>query len=332
MKYLAIILAGLVTTGCVVNADVTSTNTPTAEVVTETVEATSVVIPTVEVTKSVEPTPTQEKKEVVIVATGDVMLGRAVNVRMLEEGYTWPFEETKELLSGADITLINLESPFIDPCPKRYGGMTLCAPKEAVEGLVYAGVDVANIANNHILDYGYMDSTGYTARLLEESGIEWSNEDHLAVLEREGLRFGFLGINLIRQSTAMTILSEEEMAKRIAKADLEVDVLVVSYHFGAEYENYVNNYQSFLAHMAIDNGADLVIGTHPHVTLPVEIYKEKAIAYSLGNFVFDQMWSEETMLGQVGKFVFLDGVLTGYEMIDVRIYDYGQPRVINLGE
>lgn len=332
MKYLAIILAGLVTSGCVLGPSVTLSDTPTPNMATETVEVAEVVIPTAEVTRSVEPSATAESKEVVIVATGDVMLGRAVNVVMLEEGYTWPFEQTRELLTGGDITLINLESPFIDPCPKRYGGMTFCAPKEAVEGLVYAGVDVANIANNHILDYGYMGSSEYTAKILEEAGIKWSNEDHLAIVEREGLKFGFLGINLIRQSEAMTILSEEEMGRRIALADLEVDVLVVSYHFGEEYENFVNDYQRFLAYMAVDMGADLVIGTHPHVTLPVEVYKEKVIAYSLGNFVFDQMWSEETMLGQVGKFVFLDGVLIRHEMIDVRIYDYGQPRVISLDE
>jgi poly-gamma-glutamate synthesis protein (capsule biosynthesis protein) len=120
------------------------------------------------------------------------------------------------------------------------------------------------------------------------------------------------------------------MESLAASASGEVEVLVAMMHWGVEYVSEPSDRQVTLGRALIDAGVDVVVGAHPHWVQPVEEYQGKLIFYSLGNFVFDQMWSEETRLGEVAdvEFRFEEGALVemDYELLPVRIYEYGQPR------
>lgn len=264
-----------------------------------------------------------EVQETTLMATGDVMLGRSVNTRTAASGdQLYPFRWTQALLAGADLTLINLENPLVDPCPSTDTGMRFCAPEAAADTLALAGVDVANLANNHIRNYG---ETGYqsTITALGQRGIAVSDAQQLARVERNGTVFGFLGFDLVT-----TRWSPDRLADKISLADSQVDVLVVSVHRGAEYAADATEGEKELLRLAVDAGADVVIGHHPHVVQPVEVYRGVPIAYSLGNFIFDQMWSQTTREGVVGIFVFSGKKLASYQFIPVLIEDLGQPRPV----
>ena len=107
--------------------------------------------------------------------------------------------------------------------------------------------------------------------------------------------------------------------------------MVVSIHWGVEYEEAPTERQITFAHLAIDSGASLVLGHHPHVIQPVEEYEDGYIFYSLGNFVFDQMWSEETRIGLIARIFFQGGEIERVETIEVTIYDSHQPAVSDGG-
>lgn len=251
------------------------------------------------------------------------MLGRSVRTQTLKNGDPmYSFRYVHEFLSFADITLINLENPLTDPCPLTTIGMTFCAPTSAVEGLVFAGVDIANLANNHTRNYG---ENGYesTKTVLNNRSILSSDTTDLAVVERNGLRFGFLGFDIITSWP-----DEQELLSRVKEADQQVNILVVSFHRGVEYADEPSAQERRLLRSVVDAGADLVIGHHPHVVQPVEEYRGALIAYSLGNFVFDQMWSEETREGVVGRFTFSGDVLSSFEFIPVSIEAVGQPQIV----
>jgi poly-gamma-glutamate capsule biosynthesis protein CapA/YwtB (metallophosphatase superfamily) len=262
-----------------------------------------------------------------LIATGDVLLGRMVRTQSeAKGGATWPFEQTRDLLSSGDITLINLEVPITTPCPRSTVGLIFCAPPEMVEGLTYAGVDVANVANNHTLDKG-IEGYATTLDALTEAGIQPSDADHVVIIDQEGITFGFIGFNRIQQYPDTPILSTDEITQRIRAANAQVDVLIVSIHWGVEFRTRHNRYQTELALLAIDAGADVIVGTHPHVIQPPGEYQGKLILYSLGNFVFDDMSGWGPRQGQVAVLHFEDTRLIDYELVPITIYEYGQPRV-----
>ncbi len=119
--------------------------------------------------------------------------------------------------------------------------------------------------------------------------------------------------------------NEKKIEEEIKEARKNADIVIVAFHWGEEYTNQPNKVQRELAHLAIDSGADLIIGNHPHWIQPVEIYKNKLIMYAHGNFVFDQMWSEKTKEGVVGKYTFFDKKLVDAEFLPIKIQSYGQP-------
>lgn len=270
--------------------------------------------------------PISPERTTVILATGDVMLGRNVNRRITEvDDPTWPFQATKEKLESADISIVNLELPLLDPCPQKEG-IIFCAPTTNAQGLAQVGIDVANIANNHRYDYG---ESGYqsTLTVLERLGIQPSDEEHMAIINHNGVTFGFIGFNLIRQSEQMKIPSKAEMLAKVKASKSQVDVLVVSMHWGNEYQAQPAPIIVEYAHSIIDGGADLIIGNHPHVVQPGEIYNGKYIAYSLGNFVFDQA-PAVTKKGQVNEFTYQGTRLTQVKIFPISIEDGGQPRLL----
>lgn len=269
------------------------------------------------------------ERKIVIMTTGDVLLARSVNYKNVRSGnFKWPFEKTADVLQSADITFINLETPLVNGCPVTYEGMIFCGDPRNIEGLLYAGVDVVNIANNHIDNYGDAGAA-QTTDLLKNAGLLVSGEDNIATTNIRGTNFAFLGYNELDFGNEAAVKERrEQIVSDIKSADAISDIVIVQFHWGNEYTTEITEQQRALAHLAIDAGADLIIGNHPHWVQPVEIYKGKFIAYAHGNFVFDQEWSPETKQGVVGKYTFFEGELVDVEFLPVQIKDYGQPHFI----
>lgn len=262
-----------------------------------------------------------DKERVVLVATGDVSLARTVNTQIQKRrDPTWPFAKTAEVLRAGDITLINLESPLVSNCPLTDTGMKFCGNINNVEGLVFAGVDVASLANNHAFNYGDAGRT-QTAQMLIESEILVAGINDPVYKAVGATTFAFVGYDDVSQR--VTDLS------KVVEARLKADVVVVSVHWGTEYTDKPSVRQIALAHQLIEAGADLVIGNHPHWVQPTEIYKDKLIVYAHGNFVFDQEWSQKTKEGVVGEYTFEKGRLIDYRFLPVLIVDFGQPNFLN---
>jgi len=286
-----------------------------------------------------------QNKIVHLVAVGDIMLSRNVGQKMVKySDYQYPYREIYDLLQKADITFGNLETPLIAGPPVHSPSMVFRADPECVSALAWAGFDVLSLANNHIMNKG---QTGLdkTLKLLSEEGILGvgagmnSEEAHRAqVIERKGVKIAFLAYaypgnpEASQDRGGAAIMEKDQLKKDLSYAREKADFTIVSMHAGTEYKRYPNQGQIDFARAAIDLGADLVIGHHPHWFQTVERYKDKYIIYSLGNFVFDQMWSEETREGMIAS-IYLDKAgVQGLEFFPIKIYDYSQPRFVGGAE
>lgn len=262
----------------------------------------------------------------VLVATGDVIPARVVNIQVTKfNNFKWPYEKTADILRSGDITFINLETPLIKDCPLVNDGFKFCGSDKNIEGLLFAGVDVASLANNHAGNYG-PEAINYTVNLLSSNGILVTGLNGPIYRDVRGLKFAFLGYNDIGyREEGISWTEEVKIRSDIIEAKKNSDIIIVTYHWGEEYREQPDNRQRYLGHFTIDAGADLVIGNHPHWIQPVEIYKGKLITYAHGNFVFDQEWSLNTKQGVVGRYTFYDNQLIDVEFLPLQIENYGQP-------
>ncbi len=220
---------------------------------------------------------------------------------MRNRGYLYPFKNIAEITNSSEITFGNLESPLASTGERGDQIYSFRGNPESVKGLVYAGFKVLNLANNHSYDYG-KKAFQETLEILKKNKIQvigagenLTEARKPAIFDLCDLKIAFLGYDL-----SPGAVGARENSPGVAKAmhawiikDLEkirgsVELVVVSFHWGIEYRDFPTEYQKSLAYMAIDYGADMVVGHHPHTFQGVEIYKGKLIAYSLGNFVFDQ--------------------------------------------
>lgn len=259
-----------------------------------------------------------------------------------------PFLETVEILEEADIAFCNLESPFYEGELQNGDRMVFGARPETIEGLKYASFDIVSLANNHFGDQG-TDGMSFTLSHLDENHIEYTgageNEAKArepTIIEQNGVKFAFLGYNDVKSAVRMgyaatedrpgiAVLTRDNLIHDIQYAKEMAHVVVVSIHWGIEYKETPTERQVTYAHLAIDSGASLVLGHHPHVIQPVEEYEDGYVFYSLGNFVFDQMWSEETRIGLIARIFFQGNKIERVETIEVTIYDSHQPAVSNGG-
>ena len=263
-----------------------------------------------------------------VIATGDVIPARYTDVQIRNRGddFLWPVAQTSAITAAADLTVINLEAPIIEGCPYHDSGFTFCGRPGIIGAFQQGGVDVVTIENNHIGNYGFGGITE-TKRHLDAAGLRWANRETPAIVDVRGMKFGFLAFNAVGET-----IDRPAMQAKIAALRPEVDVLSVAYHWGAEYVSVptvgagiAEDDPVEIGRLAVDAGADFVIGNHPHWVQGVELYKGKYVAYAHGNFIFDQMWSYETRVGVVGKYTFYDTQLVRVEYIPVLSIDYGQP-------
>ncbi len=255
----------------------------------------------------------RETSSATVALAGDVMLGRLVNDVLRLRGPTWPWGDLRPLLVGADLTIVNLECVIA-----RDGRPWQRWPKVfhfrvdpiAAESLKLAGIDAVGLANNHILDYDG-EALAETIELLAESGVVWfgagndiSDARRPAFVESAGVRVAFLAYNefaplffsfayprsfeatATQSGTAPLKPTAVEADIRAAKAIS--DAVAVYLHWGVEEADLPRPDQRDMARGFIAAGADLIVGTHPHVLQGFEIHDGRLIAYSLGNYVYDQ--------------------------------------------
>lgn len=268
----------------------------------------------------------------VIIATGDIIPARSVNIKVLQQkDFNWPYLKTFQITQGADITFSNLESPEIKKCPTTSEGMSFCGDYRNIEGLKFAGIDIVSLANNHAGNFG-VEGIKETIKHLEDLRIDVVGTafSNLVIKDIRGIKFAFLGFNDIgKNQPGVANVQDNNLSLEIINAKNKADVVVVTFHWGTEYKDFPDERQIFLGRLAIDSGADLVIGNHPHWIQGVEFYKNKFITYAHGNFVFDQMWSQKTREGVVGKYTFYDNQLIDVEYLPIQINDFGQPTLID---
>jgi len=249
----------------------------------------------------------------------------------------------RDLIKGADIAAANFENPAPNNPSWHTKGTVFSANPKFIDGLANAGIDYVSLANNHIRDAGgaglLQTITNVKKRGIAVSGAgkNLAAARTPAILEAAGTRVAILGYDAIAggyHATATKIGSAGLSAPAV-KADVAAartagaDVVIVYPHWGTEYDPTPFANQKKLAEMIIDNGADMVIGNHAHWAGAMEVYKGKPIWYALGNFVFDQTWSEPTMEGITLELTFRGTTLVQVRMRPHVILDKAQPNFLD---
>jgi len=265
---------------------------------------------------------------------GDVMLGNWIIDITEQKGFEYSFKNIKKYFSNADISFCNLESPFTDagiPYEKEY---VFKVPPGYSQILKLAGIDVVSLANNHMMDYGE-EGLLNTINTLKEYGIYYcgaginkKEASEPVILEKEGVKLGFLSYSMTFPQEFWAAVDtpgtaypyEEEMVSAVEELEKDVDISIVSFHWGAEKSNHPKEYQVEFAHKAIDSGADIIVGHHPHVVQGVEVYKKKIIFYSLGNLIFGS-YSPYAKTGAIAKVTIDADFVRKAVMIPIRIFN-----------
>ncbi|HVP37418.1 MAG TPA: CapA family protein [Terriglobales bacterium] len=283
-------------------------------------------------------------REHTMILVGDIMLSRGVDITMRNKGYLYPFKNLAEITNSADVTFGNLESPLSTRGMKGDQIYAFRGNPQAVKGLVYAGFKVLNLANNHSYDYG-RKAFEETLEILKKNKIQTigagknlAEARRPAIFDLGDLRIAFLGYDLspgafpagqdhpgVAKGMHTWIIQDIEKLKESA------DLVIVSFHWGIEYRDFPTEYQKSLAHMAIDCGADIIVGHHPHTFQGIEIYKGKLIAYSLGNFIFDQKDLKNNQ-SIILKVTFNDEKLMRVEIIPIEMVTFPRSPKIAEGE
>ncbi|HEX5057136.1 MAG TPA: CapA family protein [Gammaproteobacteria bacterium] len=283
---------------------------------------------------------------VTLVAVGDMMFGGSSESIMEQQGYDYPFATTRHILTAADLTIGNLETPLTaQGAPMTEKQFLFRNPPEKVgPALRRAGFDIVSLANNHMLDYGTQGLQD-TIQALQSYGIRPHGAGmNLAAARQpvifelpQGLKAGFLSYSCTfpeefwatEDKAGTAFCHEKNVRADVARlTEQAVDIIVVSFHWGAERMKELRPYQPLLAHAAIDAGADLVIGHHPHILQGIEQYRDGLILYSLGNFTFGSR-TQHARTSVVASIAFNGGKFSRLEMTPINVNNFEvdfQPR------
>ncbi|MDD2337985.1 MAG: CapA family protein [Geobacteraceae bacterium] len=263
-----------------------------------------------------------EAGRVVLTVVGDIMLAGSALSTLSREGYAYPFAATAPILVDSDIVIGNLETPIaregMEFTEKKF---RYKADPKAASAIRKAGFSVLTLANNHIMDFGARGLAETLQNLQKEKILYTGAGRNLAearipsLVERNGQKIAVLAYSLTNPVEFYARLNQPGAApgypqyflQDIKKARNSADYVVVSFHWGAEGASFPKSYQVEVAHMAIDAGADVVVGHHPHVLQGIERYKGRLILYSLGNFAFGSM-SRNADTSMIAKIVLDRGV------------------------
>ncbi len=285
---------------------------------------------------SVTPLPTE--KQINLIIAGDFMFDRYIRQIANEKGYDFILKEMESVLEEADFVIVNLEGSITN-----YPSVSMYSKFGSKENYIFTldpkVIDilkkfnmVVGLGNNHILNFG-PDGLSQTVEYLNTGGVKYFGQvgqkdvSNYVVIEKDGLKVALVNYNQFIND------DKEEVFNAIGTLNEESDFLVVYTHWGNEYALKAGEVIVDLAHEFIDMGADLVVGSHPHVVQQMEEYRNKKIYYSLGNFVFDQYFDEETMKGMLVSvdLAKLDrqNVTVTYEDIPIKLSPNGQTLRLN---
>ena len=253
-----------------------------------------------------------KKEEVSISFLGDIMMDRGVKTSVYknhEGDFNALFKNLGELKED-DITFANLEGPVSDVGNNVGSKYSFRMEEKTLDALKSASFEIVSFANNHVGDWNVAAFKDTLVNLdlqkipFTGAGLNTADASEVKIIEKNGVRVGFLGFTDVGPNwmqagvdkAGILLASDPNRLEYIKNAKAKSDVLVVSYHWGDEYKPF-NARQKFLAESSIDAGANIIVGHHPHVMQDTVKYKDGLIIYSLGNAIFDQYFSEETMKG-----------------------------------
>ena len=284
-------------------------------------------------------------------AVGDIMLGRGVNNKMVAyNDYLYPYRKMKDELDSADLRVANLECTVTDkfPIPTDNATFTFVTKSKAISGLTYAGFDMLTVANNHANGPGYTPFMDMVSNLRNNGisvcggGTTLKDARTPATATAKGLRVamhgycgtppGAQGPFATESSWGLAPVDLETLPQDIAAARANADLVIPYFHWGIEYTKDPIKMQQAAARAAIDAGADMVLGVHPHWVQAIEEYKGKLIIYALGNFVFDQDWSRPTLEGFLLHLYWRGSTLVSARWVPTLDQDRCQPRVMTPAE
>ena len=228
-------------------------------------------------------------KTFTVTVAGDTTLGSTDDLRKRDDcfeavyaaqGAGWFFSGISELFGSDDLTLVNFEGTLTEATQKKEKLYNFKGPAEYTDILTLGSVEAVNLANNHIVDYGD-EGKADTIANLEAAGLVVSGNGTLGIFEKNGVKVGLTGYCFPYQNEKKDI-SKDVAALREAGCQ----IVIATFHWGSEYQSEFTREQRKIGRAAIDAGADIVVGHHPHVVQGIEQYDDTYILYSLGNLVF----------------------------------------------
>lgn len=276
----------------------------------------------------------KEIKDITLAFVGDMMLDRGVKGSVYKNfsgNYNSLFDNVRDQLAAYDLLFANLEGPISDKGSDTGALYSFRMEPDSLSAIKEADFDILSVANNHTLNWGEV-AFADTLHRLSNAGIDYVGGGVTGAeaytekfINIQDIKIAFLafselkdgGISIDSNKPGVAMISEKEVQESISRTKKAADLVIVSYHFGDEYESSENAYQIKYAKLAIDSGADLIIGHHPHVVESLEQYRNNYIIYSLGNFIFDQYFSEETMSGGLLEVV-VDGEDKQIKNVDLK--------------
>jgi poly-gamma-glutamate capsule biosynthesis protein CapA/YwtB (metallophosphatase superfamily) len=255
-----------------------------------------------------------------VISFGDTYLGSWVVAAIDTNGWDYPFRETRILIQSADLAMVNLEGPLTD-CSEPFmeKQYTLRVPPRMCQALVAAGIYAVTMANNHILDFGFpgLEETFKTLSANNISfcgaGMTLPEAYQPTYLTIKETKVALIGYSVVFPSEFWADKShggtafpyQEKVIEALKTAHSKADMIIVQVHWGEELRDNPKHYQTDLAHLLVDHGANVVFGHHAHIPLGIEIYKGVPIFYGLGNFAFGTysekargMGAEVTLVGK----------------------------------
>lgn len=274
--------------------------------------------------------PSEPASDIKILFLGDIMFDRYIRQVGEKKGYDFLFQGTDNLLKDNDLVVGNLEGPITDnqsvSMNSEFGAREnyiFTFDPQVAEVLKNHNINLVNIGNNHILNFG-SDGLEQTKKYLDNSDVRYfcdSNNSKLRIAnyELQNLKIAFVCYNQFESG------EEEKTFNDIKIAKEKADLVVLYAHWGKEYETTILRNMEVLAHQFVDAGVDLIIGTHPHVIQKKEEYHGKRIYYSLGNFIFDQYFNPNAVKGLAVKVIITpDNRDISFQEYDLQLKNNGQ--------
>jgi hypothetical protein len=270
-----------------------------------------------------------EKNQIKLLLVGDLMFDRGIRYYADKNGGNkYIFDKISDELQSNDLVIANLEGPITDnksistgTVPESTNNYVFTFDTSVAKTLYDENIGLVDLGNNHIFNFGYAGLAS-TEQYLDNADVGYfgaPNDKRGIIKNIKGVRIAFISYNQFSGDEQNTVIDE------IKEDKVKADIIIVFSHWGAEYILTPSDAIKNLAHSFVDAGADLVVGSHPHVIEPMEIYNGKRIYYSLGNFIFDQYFSEYVRNG-LGVILKIDRTNKQLEFSEEKFYlqDNGQ--------